>query len=222
MSRSHCFVPLQRAAALAVVIASLGCADAPSVVAPTAYPIHASVTSASGIVPVTVSVPTCGPYVTSSAGSCLPHSSLLRGRAYGIWRPDGEHDTCPQNLHDAYWTLGPDRKVYPTWHPVTSPNGAVGAGCSFGHEHGRDPRGSRLAAWGVPFGYVNEYYGSNDPTSQRNEDHVGHKIEWQNDWTFSGTRDGVPVTLRGDILMKVHQGTHSHDALTNNLHEVFY
>ena len=97
-----------------------------------------------------------------------------------------------------------------------------GAGCTFGHEHGRDPAGSKLASWGLPFGYVNEYYAPNNPASQRHEDHVGHKVDWENGWTFSGVRNGVQVTLKGDLLMKVHQGTHSRDALTNNLHEVFY
>ena len=58
------------------------------------------------------------------------------GVAYGIWVP-GSGDSCPVEVHNRYSTVGPDRKLYPTWHPPVDPT----TGCSFGHEHGRDPRG---------------------------------------------------------------------------------
>ena len=214
---------LRRCVSGVVLLAAAGCADDGRVTAPAAAPVPTASPSTGGVVtPMSVGVPTCGPTVTSSDGTCLPSAGLARGHAYAMWAPDGQHDSCPQNVHDAYWTLGPDRKVYPTWHPPTVAADKPGAGCTFGHEHGRNPAGSALASWGLPFGYVNEYYAPNDPGSQRHEDHVGHKVDWENGWTFSGTRDGVTVTLKGDLLMKVHQGTHSRDALTNNLHEVFY
>ena len=57
-------------------------------------------------------------------------------RAFGIWNP-GPNDTCTKEQHDAYSVVGPDGKLYPTWHPPTGPGG-----CTFGHEHGRDPHGS--------------------------------------------------------------------------------
>jgi hypothetical protein len=94
-------------------------------------------------------------------------------------------------------------------------------GCTFGHEHGRDPSGSDLAGHIAPlaFGYVNEVLqDAGGPTGHRHEDHVGHKVEWINDQPF--TAGGVPQTC--DVLVKLHQGTHSKDAFTNNVHEIFY
>ncbi|HEY6209718.1 MAG TPA: hypothetical protein VIW28_11700 [Gemmatimonadales bacterium] len=38
--------------------------------------------------------------------------------------------------------VGPDGKLHPTWHPPIDP----ATGCSFGPDHGRDPRGSALYA----------------------------------------------------------------------------
>lgn len=61
--------------------------------------------------------------------------------AYGKWEPS-EIDTCSAEIHDAWSTVGPDGKLYPTWHPPVDPM----TGCTFGHEHGRDPSGSDL--WG--------------------------------------------------------------------------
>jgi len=140
-------------------------------------------------------------------------------RAFGIWQP-GSFDTCTKEQHDAYSVTGPDGKVYPAWHPSTGPGG-----CSFGHEHGRDPGGSDLYS-GVgspPFGYANEVLAAADPANPRDEDHVGHKIEWENDLVLRLGGDGAgSATAVCDVLYKIHQGTHSKDAFTNNLHEVAY
>jgi hypothetical protein len=70
---------------------------------------------------------------------------------------------------------------------------------------------------------VNEQLSPTDPNLQRNEDHFGHKIA-----LFNGIRDIVstsngegPGSMQCDILFKLHQGTHSPDALKNNTHERF-
>lgn len=123
--------------------------------------------------------------------------------SFGIWSPS-RRDTCTKADHDAYSVIGPDGKRYPTWHPPTGPNG-----CTFGHEHGRDPRQSTLwstkqiqryfyfdangnhqmdpdeeAVAGIPFGYANEQYhaynSAHGSDDMRHEDHVGHKIDWVN------------------------------------------
>jgi hypothetical protein len=115
---------------------------------------------------------------------------------------------------------GPDNKVYPTWHPPTDTDPTTGKTCTYGHEHGRNPASSKLVSWGLPFGYVNEQLALSDPQNPRHEDHVGHKIEWKND-----VRVGLPGGGTGplcQILVKLHQGTHSPDAFTNNMHELFY
>lgn len=160
--------------------------------------------------------PEDGGMVTASkcaAPIILPPAEVL-AHAYGRWSPELPTE-CAKALHDAYSVVGPDGKRYPTWHPPVHPSG-----CHFGHEHGRDPSGSDLFASMAPlaFGYANEVLmDAGGPTQMRHEDHVGHKIEWQND---------VAVNIGGahtcDILVKLHQGTHSKDAFTNSVHEMFY
>ena len=139
--------------------------------------------------------------------------------AYGLWRPTA-YDTCSPAVHDAYSVVGPDGKLYPTWHPPVDPV----TGCTFGHEHGRDPRGSDLYAsiGPVPFGVANVALDVWSPDAPRHEDHVGHKIEWENDVELTLATPGGLRTVRCDVLTKLHQGTHSRDAFTNNLHELAY
>ncbi|MEM4186984.1 MAG: hypothetical protein QW801_06880, partial [Candidatus Caldarchaeum sp.] len=51
--------------------------------------------------------------------------------------------TCPPEVHDRYYVIGPDGRKYRTWHPVTVPidpaNPSRGT-CTFAHEHGDNPR----------------------------------------------------------------------------------
>ena len=171
-----------------------------------------------------------GPKAPSSAD--LSSNTAEQGRAYAKygWTPNPKYDTCPKWLHDTYWAYGPDNRVYPTWHPPTDTDPATGKACTYGHEHGRDPAGSNLRSTlgPIPFGYVNEQLSATDPNGQRNEDHVGHKIEYKN-----AVKVGVPGDATGndfqsgsgpvcDVLTKLHQGTHSPDAFTNNMHELLY
>jgi hypothetical protein len=128
---------------------------------------------------------------------------------------------CSAAIHNQFATIGPDGKLYPTWHPPVDP----ATGCSFGHEHGRDPRGSRLHAkvGDIPFGHANEMLDIHDPSGRRHEDHVGHKVEWENGVAFSaGDGLGGFFSITCDVLTKLHQGTHSRDAFTNNVHELAY
>ncbi len=153
---------------------------------------------------------------TDSQGPTPPKSPEL-SRAMRAWTP-GPLDSCPISVHDGYSTVGPDGKLYPTWHPPVD----RATGCTFGHEHGRDPAGSplSLAAGPIPFGYANEQLDQFDPTLARHEDHVGHKVEWENQIPMNV--EGMAVDIRCDVLTKLHQGTHSKDAFTNNLHEIVY
>jgi hypothetical protein len=112
--------------------------------------------------------------------------------------------------------------VYPTWHPPVDPQ----SGCTFGHDHGRDPSGSDLysSVGDIPLGYANEQLDIFDPGMSRHEDHVGHKVEWENDIEMRAG-NGVASSLFAvtcDVLTKLHQGTHSKDAFTNNMHELVY
>jgi hypothetical protein len=140
--------------------------------------------------------------------------------AYGRWEP-GPYDTCTREIHDGYSVVGPDGKLYPTWHPPVDTQ----TGCTFGHEHGRDPSSSALftKVGPIPFGYANEQLDVYDPLTARHEDHVGHKIEWENGIAlrFPGPA-AVVFDVQCDVLAKLHQGSHSKDAFTNNLHELAY
>lgn len=164
----------------------------------------------------------------STLAACGDDASVLTPRiavgdavSFGIWTP-GANDTCTPAVHDRYATVGPDDKRYPTWHPPVDPE----TGCRFGHEHGRDPRGSALYAevGDIPFGYANEQLETWDPLNPRREDHVGHKVEWENDIPMHFNSDAANslFAVRCDVLVKLHQGTHSRDAFTNNLHELVY
>ncbi|MBL8775960.1 MAG: hypothetical protein JNK12_08520 [Acidimicrobiales bacterium] len=174
-----------------------------------------------------------------------PASDALANR---VWQPT-PYDTCPRALHDSFTVVGPDGRRYPTWHPPTAVDPATGATCTFGHEHGADPRTSDLFEWvaahqaapgyeeeaGVAFGTANEalteYAAAHPGTLTRYEDHVGHKVDVANDVTLLDDRgryvevpgpDGEPVRVVCDYLTKVHQGSHSADATANNVHEVLY
>lgn len=140
--------------------------------------------------------------------------------AFGIWAPSGP-DTCSAAIHDQYSAVGPDGLRYPTWHPPVDP----ATGCTFGHEHGRDPSGSDLfeEVGAIPFGYANQHLQTGGFGAPRNEDHVGHKIEWENDIQMNVGGAGAEVLdITCDVMTKLHQGTHSPDAFTNNMHEVVY
>lgn len=150
--------------------------------------------------------------------SFLPDVPELVGDAvaFGIWSP-GPNDTCTSAIHDQYSTVGPDGLQYPTWHPPVDPS----SGCTFGHEHGRDPSGSDLYSIvsDIPFGYANQHLVAGGFGAPRNEDHVGHKVEWENDIAMNV---GAALSVECDLLVKMHQGTHSPDAFTSNMHEVAY
>ena len=180
-------------------------------------------------------------------GGTRPNSAAM-----GKWTPNTTYDTCTQAFHDSYFVIGPDGKKYPTWHPPTATDPATSKTCSFGHEHGRDPRGSALwdtlrnhyafdangdgtidsterDASGVPFGYASEqlraYNSANSiANANRDEDHYGYKIAWENGLTRTRTVNGQgqPFDLSCDALTMLHQETYSADAFASNLHEVVY
>ncbi len=150
-------------------------------------------------------------------GTVAPPADAERSAAHGLWEP-GPHDSCSTAIHDSYWVYGPDGKVYPTYHPPVDP----ATGCTFGHEHGRDPAGSDLADIPFPFGYVEEL-AMVSGVGPASDDHVGHKIEWYNDGGYyqngSSTDDHDQIC---DVAYKLHMGTHSDDAFADNTHEVFH
>jgi hypothetical protein len=153
--------------------------------------------------------------------STNPGNAVGLSTAYARWTPTA-NDTCTEEEHNRWAVVGPDGQLYPTWHPAVDPE----SGCTYGHDHGRDPRGSALYATvgPIPFGYANEMLDIYDPSISRHEDHVGHKVEWENDIEFHFGDDLASSLFKVscDVLTKLHQGTHSKDAFTNNMHELAY
>jgi hypothetical protein len=149
----------------------------------------------------------------------LPPPSARYSKAYRLWRPVAPYDTAPAWLHESYWTYGPDGKVYDTWHPPRATNPETGQLVTFGHEHGDDPSKSHLYPMSgtIAFGYVNELQSTcacdTPGLCTRNEDHVGHKVTVVND-NFLAKGGTV------DMLIKLHQGSHGADAMTNPAHEL--
>src|SRR5437667_224892 len=167
---------------------------------------------------VALAAAACGDSVFQNSGNGPP---IGFAQSYGIW-PPGPRDDCTAEVHNSYSVVGPDRKLYPTWHPPVDPV----TGCSFGHDHGRDPRGSALYAevGPIPFGYANEQLDVYDPGNPRHEDHFGHKIEWENDvlMRFGSAAAGSLFEIRCDVLAKLHQGPDCKDAFSTTLHGLAY
>ncbi|MEE6307832.1 cellulose-binding domain-containing protein [Plantactinospora veratri] len=177
--------------------------------------------------------PSTAPPGNPTWGTALPPASAQRSRAYELIATANEKGYLPRSgecsveIHARYWTYGPDGKVYPTWHPTRDPSG-----CNFGHEHGDDPRPSDLySTVGWPaFGYTSEVMLDSMPEhSHRHEDHVGHKvltvnnvnvIQGDNGTSFFPPQGTTIATC--DTLLKFHQGTHSPDAFSNNIHELLF
>ncbi|MGP4111850.1 hypothetical protein ACTWP5_13150 [Streptomyces sp. 4N509B] len=166
-------------------------------------------------------------------GQALPPADAPTSMAYDLIVENNDKGytpragECSKEIHARYWTYGPDGKVYPTWHPTRD-----ASGCTFGHEHGDDPRTSELFSTdGWPaFGYTAEVLmESTSESSHRHEDHVGHKvlavnnqnvIQGDNGTSFFPPQGSTVATC--DTLLKFHQGTHSTDAFTNNVHELIF
>lgn len=147
-----------------------------------------------------------------------------------IWKPTKTGE-CTMEEHDSYNVVGPDNLLFPTWHPAvhvrspaipaTSTTPAIAAvNCFFGHEHGNDPKLSVIFDGNMPcFGCVNYIHTKQNVTGHRHEDHVGHKVAVGNRVRFAISGTSPEITTVCDMIVKLHQGTHSKDAFTNNLHE---
>jgi hypothetical protein len=180
--------------------------------------------------------------------------------AMGLWNPNPKFDMCYnadgsvnadatsriKQLHESYSVIGPDGKLYPTWHPPVATDPITKASCRFGHEHGKDPStfpyfneikqyyayNGDVANSGIPFGYINDQLdvwtaANKSPISMRHEDHVGNKVEWEVNVPVSTSNPSQaggkqPTGLTCNYFSAVHQGTSTHDAFQNNLHGVFY
>jgi hypothetical protein len=130
----------------------------PQQVPPTNTPTAPSPT-ATTVPPTATPSPT---HTHTATATTAPTGTASLG--YGTWTP-GPLDTCTKAIHDSYFVIGADGKKYATWHPAVDP----ATGCSFGHEHGADPRTSQADNTLPAFGYAAEQMGMLEP-------HVGFKV----------------------------------------------
>jgi hypothetical protein len=199
-----------------------------------------NVTLSRAAAPTTTTTTTAPTTTTTTPPVAAPLSVAYRERN---WTPTS-YDTCSAAFHASFSVIGPDGKRYPTWHPPTAVDPSTGQTCTFGHEHGDDPSTSNIYTWvtdfldatpstsrGIPFGYVSEAldtYAANSSTVTRHEDNVGHKIIVANNVKLVAqsprgyVRDAAGNVISCDVLIKVHQGSHSGDAIINNAHELLY
>jgi hypothetical protein len=80
--------------------------------------------------------------------------------------------TCTTAIHDRYTVVGPDGKLYRTWHPQVvpiDPNNPAAGTCAFAHEHGDNPATSVANPHMPPFGYAAAQAGLTEP-------HEGYKV----------------------------------------------
>lgn len=117
---------------------------------------------------------------------------------------------CPQAIHDAYVTTGPDGKTYPTWHPAIDPS----TGCLFGHDHGADPRTSVANSTMPAFGYVGAIAGDNEP-------HTGFKVAVVNAGQTVETNVTNKIAPYSSRIV-FHMGTSGVSRYTTQFHSVIY
>jgi hypothetical protein len=159
--------------------------------------------------------------------SCSQSSSITEDQvarsessaAMAVWTPD-PLATCTAAEHNRYSAIGADGKQYPTWHPRVD----TVSGCDFGHEHGSDPRGSRLyqATGAIPFGLAPEALAMWDTASEYREDHTAYKVVWENGVMLQQVigRELVDIGVRCDFLMKID--VPEQESSAERLHELAY
>ena len=166
------------------------------------------------------------------------------------WTPTA-YDTCPKALHDSYSVVGPDGKLYPGLAPADGDQPGDRRALQLRPRARRQPagvrhlrlgrvraRGARVTRTGP--GSRSATRASSSPSTPRRT-----RARRRASRTTSATRSTSPTTstlldadgryvtapdpagggtirVACDYLTKVHQGSHSADATTNNAHELLY
>jgi hypothetical protein len=163
---------------------------------PTETPIPPTATRTQTLV-----APTATPTTTPVATTAMPTATSTGG---GVPQAG---QLCPAWVHDASTTRGPDEKPYPTWHPPVDPT----SGCTFGHEHGDDPRTSRANASLPPFGYLGSLIGDSEP-------HAGFKVFVAN----RGLKNDEGRTMQVDSRLVFHMGTGGTARFATRFHSAIF
>lgn len=228
--------PRRTAAAAALALALAGLAAPASASTGHTHPAASTATPTAPAADATAA--TAGP-TAATATTNAPAGEHPTSPHAGSWKPT-QYDTCSAKLHDSYQVIAPDGMKYEGWHPSSVTDPATGKRCTFGHEHGDDPKTSKIYQWvigklggetnGIPFGYAAAQtdLATGGALPHRHEDDPGQKVIVRNDVKqlradrtgYAKGADGKPIVC--SYLMKMHQGSHSSDALKNNAHELLY
>jgi hypothetical protein len=183
---------------------------------PTSTPIETvTPTTIPTIVPTAIptDIPTPAPTAEPSNTPTLPPtptptpiSSNETSLEYGTWTPSS-WDTCSKEIHDKYFVIGADGKKYSTWHPPVDPE----TGCTFGHDHGPDPRLSKANNTLPAFGYAAEQEDMFEP-------HVGYKVFIME---YGKSSDNGSIA-NADARMVAHMGTGGVKRYTEQFHSIEY
>lgn len=122
---------------------------------------------------------------------------------------------CPEWVHALYVTVAPDGNTYPTWHPQTHYFDAENW-CYFSHDHGVDPRLSKVNEFAPefaapPFGYVGAAVDMVEP-------HVGFKVFVWN----CGDRSVEGYISAFNARLVVHMGTGGVGRYSQPFHSIEY
>jgi hypothetical protein len=168
-----------------------------------------SATSTSTPTPSPDRAPTSAPTTTPTATTpATPTPSPPPSATPTVVPPSGQ--PCPDWVHDAVTTTGPDGFAYPTWHGATDPS----SGCTFGHEHGADPRQSVADPTLPAFGYVNAVAGMAEP-------HTGFKVWFVN--AGETVETNVPEKLASySARIVFHMGTGGVGRYVTRFHSLEY
>lgn len=141
----------------------------------------------------------------------MNNGGVVSGNIIGSVNPEILGD-CSTAVHDRYVTKGPDGNTYRTWHPVTVPvdaNNSNGTKCSFAHEHGEDPSHSNIYQGAVPFNYVANQIGMDEP-------HQGFKCFVAN----AGQRNDEGRSNLHNSYFCMHMGTGGPARFTEQFHSL--
>lgn len=182
-------------------------------------------------------------YFASAGPSSLPVCSKAEhdrffvlgpdGLKYPTWHPPVITDSTGKRCTFGH-EHGRDPSKYEHWATIKRH-------FAFDANHDGTIQDSEFATSGVPFGYVNQQLDLAALGHTRHEDHVGHKVEFVNGELDNGGADRFSDATTGGIVIpaksntsgnkwvnsgvscyffhKIHQGVHSPDAFTNNIHE---
>lgn len=149
----------------------------------------------------------------SASVSAKPPTPSNWSTSMGQWKPNPKFDTCTQAEHDSFSVVGPDDKLYPTWHPPVFKR-ADGTNCTFGHEHGADPSTSKANSTLPAFGYIAAQMGMV-------ESHAGFKVFVFNAGETIESNVANKVADE-DVRVVYHMGTGGVKRYTEEFHSVQY